>query len=60
MWLVFPKCAKCFKYLARRGSEDMSVILAGDFKVNVKDNYIAKLVEFMKDAFELGTLPSLS
>jgi hypothetical protein len=30
----------------------MPVILAGDFNVNVKDNYNAELVEFMKDTFE--------
>jgi hypothetical protein len=36
-----------FKFLARRGYEDMPVILAGDFNVNVKDNYNAELVEFM-------------
>jgi hypothetical protein len=34
----------------------MPVILAGDFNVNVKDNYNAELVEFMKDTFDLDIL----
>jgi hypothetical protein len=38
----------------------MPVILAGDFNVNVKDNYNAELVEFMKDTFELDVLSDLS
>jgi hypothetical protein len=37
----------------------MSIILAGD-NVNMKDNYIAELVEFMKDTFELDVLSALS
>jgi hypothetical protein len=37
--------------LARRGCEDMPIILAGDFNVNMKDNYNAKLVELMNDTF---------
>jgi hypothetical protein len=49
-----------FKFLARRGCEDMRIILAGDFNVNVKDNYNAELVEFMKDTFELHVLSDLS
>jgi hypothetical protein len=44
------------KFLARRGCEDMPIILAGDFKVNVKDNYNTELVEFMKDTYELDVL----
>jgi hypothetical protein len=38
----------------------MLIILAGDFNVNVKDNYNAKFVEFMKDTFELDVLSDLS
>jgi hypothetical protein len=48
-----------FKFLARRG-ENMLIILVGDFNVNVKDNYNAELVEFMKDTFELYVLSDLS
>jgi exonuclease III len=57
-----PKVCKLFKFLARRSCEDMPIILAGDFNVNVKDNYNAELVEFMKDTFELDVLldPSLA
>jgi hypothetical protein len=55
-----PKVCKIFKFLARRGCEDMPVILAGDFNVNVKDNYNAELVEFMKDTCELDFLLDLS
>jgi hypothetical protein len=36
-----PKVCRLFKFLARRGCEDMPIILAGDFNVNVKDNYNA-------------------
>jgi hypothetical protein len=53
---ILQKCAKCFTFLARRGYEVMPIILGGDFNVNVKDNYIAELVEFMKDTFELDVL----
>jgi hypothetical protein len=49
-----------FKFLARRGCEDMPIILAGDFNINVKDNYNAELVEFMKDTIELDILLDLS
>jgi hypothetical protein len=38
----------------------MSVVLAGDFNVNVKDNYSAELVEFMTNTFELDVLSDLS
>jgi hypothetical protein len=38
----------------------MPIILAGDFNINVKDNYNAKLEEFMKDPFELDVLSDLS
>jgi hypothetical protein len=38
----------------------MPCILAGDFNVNVKDNYNAELVEFMKDTFLLDVLSALS
>jgi exonuclease III len=33
-----PKVCNMFKILARRYCEDMPIILAGDFNVNVKDN----------------------
>jgi hypothetical protein len=39
-----PKVCKMLKFLARRSCEDMTIILAGDFNVNVKDNYNAELV----------------
>jgi hypothetical protein len=55
-----PKVCKMLKFLVRRGSEDMPIILAGDFNVNVKVNYNAELVEFMKDTFELDVLSDLS
>jgi hypothetical protein len=38
----------------------MPIILAGDFNVNMKDNYNAELVEFMKDTFELDVFSDLS
>jgi hypothetical protein len=38
----------------------MPIILAGDFNVNVKDNYNAELVYFIKDTFELDVLSDLS
>jgi hypothetical protein len=40
-----------FNFLGRTGCEDMPVILAADFNVNVKDNYSTELVEFMKGTF---------
>jgi hypothetical protein len=49
-----------FKSLARRGWEDMPVILAGDFNVNVKDNYNAELVDFIKRTFEIDVFSDLS
>jgi hypothetical protein len=49
-----------FQFLARRGCEDMPIIFVGDFNVNVKDNYNAKLVELMKDTFKLDVLSDLS
>jgi hypothetical protein len=49
-----------FKLVARRGYEDMPIILMGDFNANMKDNYNAELVEFMKDTFELLILLDLS
>jgi hypothetical protein len=55
-----PKVCKMFKFLARRGCEDMPIILAGDFNVSVKGNYNSELVEFMKDTFELDVLLCLS
>jgi hypothetical protein len=55
-----PKLCKIFNFLARRVSEVMPIILAGDFKVNVRGNYNAELVEFMKDTFELDVLSDLS
>jgi hypothetical protein len=51
---ILQKMCIMFKFLARRGCEDMPVILAGDFNVIVKDNSNAELVDFMKDTFELG------
>jgi hypothetical protein len=47
------------EFWARRGCEDMLIILAGDCIVNVKDNYV-ELVELMKDTFELDVLSDLS
>jgi hypothetical protein len=38
--------------LARRGSEDMPMILAGDVNISMKDNYDAELTEFVKDTFK--------
>jgi hypothetical protein len=38
----------------------MPMILAGDFNINVKDSCNAKLVDFMKDTFELDFLSGLS
>jgi hypothetical protein len=55
-----PEKCKMFKFLARRGCEDMPIILAGDFNINVKDNYNAELVEFVKDTFEPDVLSNLS
>jgi hypothetical protein len=55
-----PKMCKMFKFLARRGCEDMPIILAGDFNVSVKDDYNAELVDFMKDTFEIDVLSDLS
>jgi hypothetical protein len=49
-----------FKFVARRGCEDMPIILAGDFNVNMKDNYNSELVGFRKDTFELDILSDLS
>jgi hypothetical protein len=49
-----------FKFLVRRECEDMPIVLAGDFNVNVKDNYNVELVEFMKGTFELDVLSDLS
>jgi hypothetical protein len=55
-----PKVCTMFKFLTRRGYDDIPIILAGDFNVNVKDNYNAELAEFMKDTFELDVLSGLS
>jgi hypothetical protein len=33
-----PKVCRMFKFLARRGCEDMPVILTADFNINMKDN----------------------
>jgi hypothetical protein len=55
-----PKECKIFKFFTRRGCEDMPIILTGDFNVNVKDNYNAELVDFMKDTFEIYVLSDLS
>jgi hypothetical protein len=38
----------------------MPIILAGDFNVNMKDNYNVEIVECMKDTFELDILLDLS
>jgi hypothetical protein len=55
-----PKVCKLFKFFARRDCEDMPIILAGDFIVNVKNNDIAEFIEFMKDTSELDVLSDLS
>jgi hypothetical protein len=55
-----PKVCKIFKFLTRRGCDDMPVILAGGFKVKAKDNYNAELVDFMKDTFEIDVFSDLS
>jgi hypothetical protein len=48
-------------FLARRFCDYIPIILTGDFNVNVKDNYNAELVEFIKDStFELDVLLDLS
>jgi hypothetical protein len=44
-----PKVCKMFKFLARRGCDDLLIILADHFNINVKGNYNAELAEFMKD-----------
>jgi hypothetical protein len=49
-----------FTFLQRRGSEDMPIILIGDFNVSVKVNYNSELVEFMKYIFEPDVLSDLS
>jgi hypothetical protein len=51
---------KMFKYLAKRGCEDMPIILADNFKVNVKHNYNDVLIHFMNDTFELDIFGSFS
>jgi hypothetical protein len=38
----------------------MRIILAGDFNVNLKDNYNAGPLELIKDAFELCVLLHLT
>jgi hypothetical protein len=48
------------KYFARIGCEDMPIKFAGDFDVNMKDNYDTELVKFMKDTFELDVLSDFS
>jgi hypothetical protein len=48
-----PKVCKMFKFLARSSCEDMQIILVRDFNVNVKDNFNAELVEFIKFIFFL-------
>jgi hypothetical protein len=55
-----PKVCKMFKFLVGRSCKDMPIILAGDFNVNVKNNYNAELVEFMKDTFEFNVPSGLS
>jgi hypothetical protein len=42
-----------FRFLSRRGCEDMPVILADDSNINMKDSYNADLVEFVKDTSNL-------
>jgi hypothetical protein len=54
---VFSKNVQNVTFLARKGSEDMPIILAGDFNISMKDNYD---VEFVKDTFELVFLSDLS
>jgi hypothetical protein len=55
-----PKLCKIFKFLANINCEDMPNILTGDFNLNVKDNYNAELVQFMKDTIELDVALDLS
>jgi hypothetical protein len=55
-----PKVHKLLKFLASRSCEDMPIILAGDFKANMKDNYNVEIVEFLKDTFELDVVTDLS
>jgi hypothetical protein len=50
-WLVMD-IWKMFKFLARRGCQDMTIIVAGDFNVNMRDNCNAKPVGFMTDSLE--------
>jgi hypothetical protein len=38
----------------------MPIILAGNFNINMKDNYNAELIDFMKDTFKLDILSDLS
>jgi hypothetical protein len=38
----------------------MPIILTGDFNVNVKNNYNAELVDFIKDTLQLDVLLDLS
>jgi hypothetical protein len=38
----------------------MLIVLSSNFNLNAKDNYIAELVEFMKDTFEFDVLSDLS
>jgi hypothetical protein len=41
-----PKVCKKLKLLTGRGYEDMTIIITGDFNVNMKDNYNDKIVDF--------------
>jgi hypothetical protein len=55
-----PKLCKMLRCLARRGCEDIPIILAGDFNFNGKYNYNAELVEFVKDTLQLDVLSDFS
>jgi hypothetical protein len=55
-----PKVYKMFNILERIGCEDMPVILAGDFNINMKYNYNVELIDFMKDTLEFEVLSDLS
>jgi hypothetical protein len=46
--------------IGRIDCEDMPIILAGDFNVNVKDNCNVELVEFRKVTFKFDALTDVS
>jgi hypothetical protein len=54
MYLVYRAVLLYVSFLSN------AIILVGDINVNVKHNYNAELVKFMKDTFELDVLSDLS